>query len=100
MGWVKSSQSMSNGQCVEAGWVKSSLSFSNGNCVEVTQLPENYVGVRNSRHPDGAVLTFTPEEWSAFIAGAKKGEFDKFGVQPGIDVDDFIDGARKLQDAG
>jgi hypothetical protein len=31
------------------GWVKSSLSFSNGNCVEVTALPGGGVAVRNSK---------------------------------------------------
>jgi len=61
-------------------WVKSSLSFSNGNCVEVTGLPGGSVGVRNSRDPDGAVLRFTQSEWDAFLAGARLGEFDRFGT--------------------
>ena len=61
------------------GWVKSSLSFSNGNCVEVANLPDGAVGVRNSRDPGGAVLRFTPDEWQAFIGGAHNGEFDTFG---------------------
>lgn len=61
-------------------WVKSSRSFANGNCVEVTDLGGE-VGVRNSRHPDGPVLRFTPGEWQAFIAGARNGEFDRFGTQ-------------------
>lgn len=61
------------------GWVKSSLSFANGNCVEVADLPGGAVGVRNSRDPEGVVLRFTPDEWSAFIGGARNGEFDNFG---------------------
>ena len=60
-------------------WVKSSLSFSNGNCVEVADLPGRAVGVRNSRDPEGAVLRFTPDEWRAFVGGARNGEFDNFG---------------------
>ena len=60
-------------------WVKSSLSFANGNCVEVADLPGGAVGVRNSRDPSGAVLTFTPDEWHAFLGGAYKGEFERFG---------------------
>ena len=60
-------------------WVRSSLSFSNGNCVEVTELPGGSVGVRNSRDPQGPVLTFTPGEWDAFVGGARLGEFDRFG---------------------
>ena len=60
-------------------WVKSSLSFANGNCVEVADLPDGEIGVRNSRDPGGLVLRFTPDEWRAFIGGARKGEFDRFG---------------------
>jgi hypothetical protein len=60
-------------------WVKSSLSFSNGNCVEVAELPGGFVGVRNSRDPQGPVLKFTRGEWDAFIGGARLGDFDRFG---------------------
>jgi hypothetical protein len=59
--------------------VKSSLSFSSGNCVEVASLPDGGVGLRNSRHPEGPMLEFTPDEWHAFIGGAHNGEFDRFG---------------------
>ena len=62
-----------------AYWVKSSLSLANGNCVEVADLPDGGIGVRNSRDPGGLVLRFTPDEWHAFIGGARKGEFDRFG---------------------
>ena len=62
-------------------WVKSSLSFSNSNCVEVASLPGGKVGVRDSKDPEGPVLRFTPDEWSAFLGGARNGEFDSFGRQ-------------------
>jgi hypothetical protein len=62
-----------------SGWVKSSLSFSNGNCVEVANLPGDQIGVRNSRDSEGPVLRFTPDEWHAFLGGARNGEFDGFG---------------------
>ena len=62
-----------------SGWVKSSLSFSNGNCVEVASLAGGEVGVRNSRDSEGPVLRFTPEEWHAFVGGVRNGEFDRFG---------------------
>jgi hypothetical protein len=60
-------------------WVKSSLSFANGNCVEVTDLPGGEVGVRNSRDATGPVLSFTADEWAAFLGGVRNGEFDRFG---------------------
>ena len=63
------------------GWVKSSLSFSNGNCVEVASLPQGEIGVRNSRDSEGPVLRFTPDEWHAFLGGVRNGEFDRFGRQ-------------------
>ncbi len=62
-----------------AFWVKSSLSFSNGNCVEVASLPDDEIGVRNSRDSAGPVLRFTSDEWHAFLGGVRNGEFDSFG---------------------
>ena len=35
--------------------------------------------VRDSKNPDGPVLTFTPDEWQAFLTGAQAGEFDRPG---------------------
>lgn len=61
-------------------WVKSSLSFSNGNCVEVADLTGGSVGVRHSKHTDGPVLQFTPDEWHAFLGGVRNGEFGGFGA--------------------
>ena len=60
-------------------WIKSSLSYANGNCVEVASLPGGEIGVRNSRDSAGPVLTFTPDEWHAFLGGVRNGEFDGFG---------------------
>lgn len=57
-------------------WCKSSYSGTEDVCVEVRHSPDGYVLVRDSKDPDGPQLSFTPEEWSAFIAGAKAGEFD------------------------
>jgi hypothetical protein len=71
--------SAAEGSASGSYWVKSSLSFSNGNCVEVASLADGGVGVRNSRHPEGSVLQFTPDEWHAFIGGVRNGEFDGFG---------------------
>ena len=63
----------------ELHWIKSSLSFSNGNCVEVASLPDDGVGVRDSKDSSGPVLRFTPAEWDAFVGGVRNGEFDRFG---------------------
>jgi len=31
---------------------------------------------QSAKDPSGPVLVYTPDEWSAFLDGAKKGEFD------------------------
>ncbi len=62
-------------------WIKSSLSFSNSNCVEVASLPDGQIGVRDSKHAEGPVLRFTPDEWNAFLGAARNGEFDSFGKE-------------------
>lgn len=58
-----------------ATWRKSTHSGVNSNCVEVANL-NNTIAVRDSKHPTGPTLIFTPTEWEAFINGAKDGEFD------------------------
>jgi hypothetical protein len=67
-------------QAPDSGWVKSSLSFANGNCVEVADLPGGGIGVRDSKDAQGNFLRFTPDEWHAFLGGVRNGEFDRFGV--------------------
>jgi hypothetical protein len=57
-------------------WIKASASAGNGACVEVASIKEDEILVRNSRDPEGPILSFTKAEWVAFVAGAKAGEFD------------------------
>jgi hypothetical protein len=54
-------------------WRKSSFCDSS-QCAEV-EIRGQHVMIRRS---DGqsAVLTFSPDEWAAFVAGVKAGEFD------------------------
>ncbi|HLQ57816.1 MAG TPA: DUF397 domain-containing protein [Streptosporangiaceae bacterium] len=62
----------------------SSLSAADGegDGVEVATEPgskegsDHVITVRNARDPDGPKLVFTPDEWQAFVAGVKDGEFD------------------------
>ena len=58
-----------------AEWRKSTLSGNLGNCVEVAVLDGGGVAVRNSRHPSGPALVFTPAEWVAFVGGVQLDEF-------------------------
>jgi hypothetical protein len=46
-----------------------------GACVEVS-LDWRQVRVRDSKDPDGPVLTFTHPEWDAFVRGVFSGEFN------------------------
>jgi hypothetical protein len=61
----------------EATWRKSSLSAYNGSCFELARLPAGRIGVRDTKDKgSGPVLIFNQNEWSAFLSGAKAGEFD------------------------
>jgi hypothetical protein len=46
------------------------------NCVEVAVTPDGGRAVRDSKRPDGAMLTFTASEWDAFVTSAKTGQYD------------------------
>jgi hypothetical protein len=46
-----------------------------GGCVEVGRAPDGQVAVRDTKNREQQ-LTFTPDEWAAFVAGVKNNEFD------------------------
>jgi hypothetical protein len=57
-----------------AVWRKSSYSNSNSNCVEVARNLPGMVAVRDSKDRSGPVLSFGPEQWTAFTNAVKAGE--------------------------
>ena len=60
--WHVSSESAdTGGHCVEAGLVEDG---------------SGRIAVRHSLDPMGPVITYTREEWVAFLKGVRKGEFD------------------------
>jgi hypothetical protein len=56
------------------GWFKSSYSSGNGACLEIRHTADG-IEVRDTKDP-GPVQRYTRKEWTAFLAGAKDGEFD------------------------
>lgn len=61
-------------------WRKSTASNPSGNCVELAELAGGDIAVRNSRHPGGPMLVYTRAEISAFLHGARHGEFDDLAL--------------------
>lgn len=67
----------------ERSWVKSTFSGNGDCCVEVSLDPTEIL-VRDSKFrrdssndPDAQpILAYTQDEWKAFVAGVKAGEFD------------------------
>ena len=54
-------------------WQKSSYCGTNA-CVEVA-MTSDAVFVRDSKNPQVTPLSFTVDEWSAFLQGVRAGEF-------------------------
>ncbi|MEU6998692.1 DUF397 domain-containing protein [Nonomuraea sp. NPDC046570] len=60
-----------------ATWRKASRSTSDGgNCIEVAPLSNGRVAIRDTESPDQAPYVVRHDVWTAFIDGAKNGEFD------------------------
>jgi Domain of unknown function (DUF397) len=58
----------------DAQWFKSSDSGDHG-CVEVAFCGDE-IGVRDTKDRAKTPHVYTRDEWTAFLAGAKRGEFD------------------------
>jgi len=59
---------------VNAAQWRKSRRCSGGACVEVAKVDDVYL-VRDSKNPDGAVLSFTDQEWAGFVEGVEAGDF-------------------------
>jgi Domain of unknown function (DUF397) len=59
-----------------ARWRKSSRSGSQTDCVEVAPAADGGLHVRDSKNPDGPVLTFSAGDWSVFLNASRAGTFD------------------------
>ncbi|MEK7582316.1 MAG: DUF397 domain-containing protein [Patescibacteria group bacterium] len=62
---------VSDGDFVKSSWSKNNPKT----CVMVAVKPKG-VAVRDSQDPAKHTLFFSPDEWGAFLRGAKAGEFD------------------------
>ncbi|WP_051744853.1 DUF397 domain-containing protein [Streptomyces yerevanensis] len=49
-------------------WRKASASGAEHDCVEIADNLPRLVPVRDSKHPTGPLITFSPQAWRAFIA--------------------------------
>jgi len=65
------------GEAVDAlVWRRSSFCYS-GECVEVA-VRDGMVLVRDSKEPHVGPLSYTPQEFKAFVRGVVAGEFNDF----------------------
>jgi len=48
-----------------------------GNCVKAGRSTNGTWHIRDSKTPDGPVLTFDSDEWAAFVAAIKNGQYDQ-----------------------
>ena len=61
----------------EARWFKSLRSSGGKDCVEVAFLSRSFVGMRDSKNPNGPALVFTPDQWDAFTTAVADGKFNQ-----------------------
>ena len=60
----------------ETPWIKATASSNGNNCIE-QRRHDGLVEVRDTKdHGAGPTLRFTPEEYAAWLDGARSGEFD------------------------
>lgn len=59
----------------EPDWRRSSR-CGGGTCVEVSTSPRGAL-VRDSKNDRGPILAFGPDDWRAFLAGIRAGDFSR-----------------------
>lgn len=57
-------------------WRKSTQSIGNGQCVEAARLTDGCLATRDSMDTSGPLILFTRTEWHTFLRGIKEGRFD------------------------
>jgi Domain of unknown function (DUF397) len=58
-----------------SNWWKSRSSGGGDNCIEVASASDGTIGVRDSKDPEGPILTFSFSDWDAFTQGARNDNF-------------------------
>ena len=67
---------MVDAMILDEAWRKATKSNNNGACAQV-RAAEGMVQLRDSKLGEASpILDFTSAEWSAFLDGAKSGEFE------------------------
>ncbi|MFG1858015.1 DUF397 domain-containing protein [Actinomadura geliboluensis] len=66
---------MDGSKLPQTTWRKSHRSNNGGNCVEAADLTAE-IRVRDSKAPAAGHLSFSPQNWTAFMTDARAGRFD------------------------
>jgi hypothetical protein len=66
---------MSDYNLSDATWI-TARACNNSACVQIAHLPGGMVALRDSKDISKAPHVFDTEEWAAFVAGVKAGDFD------------------------
>ncbi len=74
-GWVNERVRVMASGAVPRDWRKSQL-CADGQCVEVATGTAGDVLMRDSKDPDGTVLSIDPATWQSFLADVRAGRFD------------------------
>lgn len=56
-------------------WVRAHLCGGNGECVELASINEDTRGIRDSKNPNGGILTISSKALNSFFADIKAGNY-------------------------